>query len=296
MRRPPPLAAFPRYPVTAGTILLAAGVTIAWATGRIDIDQLVMSPLIQNGQWWRLLSSALPHDGPLHLLFDVYWLWVLGTLVEEELGHAATFGVYCLLAAISGAIQYALSGPGIGLSGVGYGLVAMLWVLRRDPRFIGGVDKATMQLFAIWFVFCVGATMMKLLNIGNVAHGAGAVAGVLLGWAILRGDDARRMMAVGALVVLLAAGAWAATVGRPLVNMSADRGVEEAHLGYLALQAGDNDEALRLFQQAARMRPGDWKIWNNLSIAYERVGQPDKAAAAYDRSKRLGAPSDTSAD
>src|SRR5687767_2713344 len=147
MRRPPPLAAAPRHPVTAGTMLLAAGATLAW---------------------WRDADA-------LHLAFNLYWLWVLGTLVEQSFGHVRTALLLVFLAAASGAADFALAEGGVGLSGVGYGLFGMLWVLsRRDPRFAGAVDSGTVALFVTWFFLCIVGTYFGTMNVGNVAHGAGA--------------------------------------------------------------------------------------------------------------------------
>jgi membrane associated rhomboid family serine protease len=287
MRRPPPIADFPHYPIVGGTILLAVGVTIASATDRFDIAPLLLTPQIQQGQWWRLLTCVLPHGDVLHLLFNLYWLWVLGTLVEEVLGHAATLGIMCLLAAVSSAAEFALMGGGIGLSGVGYGLVGMLWALRlRDPRFYDGVDRATVQLFVIWFFFCLAGTMMHLLNIANVAHGAGAIAGVLLGRAMADRQEGRRLMAGAALVLMLCVCVWGATTGRVYVNISPDRGRSEAELGYEASQAGDDRQALRWFLQATKMKPDQGLYWYNLGVTYEHLGRTEAAEAAFARSRQ----------
>ncbi len=111
----------------------------------------------------------------LHLAFDVYWTWVFGTLIEMTWGHVAMFLIFALLAAGSSAAQYALVTGGAGLSGVGYGLFGMLWVLsRRNRRFADVIDQQTIRLFVAWFFICIVITYVGF-PIGNVAHGFGLV-------------------------------------------------------------------------------------------------------------------------
>jgi len=171
MRIAPKLTEVPRYPVVAGTALLAIGVTVAWWT-KVDISPLRENAMIRHGEIWRLVTSIFPHVGWLHLAFNIYWLWALGTLVEETFGHLKTAALIVLFALGSGAWQYSLGGGGVGLSGVGYGLFGLLWILsRRDEGFKDVIDGPTIQLFVGWFFFCIVATFTHYMEVGNIAHG-----------------------------------------------------------------------------------------------------------------------------
>src|SRR5260370_42325657 len=135
MRRPQSVALLNSYPVTAIYALLAILVTTAWMSGR-DIPFLFCTYEVGQGQVWRLLTSTLPHVNLIHLAFNVYWLWVLGTAVEEAFGPLRTLAIVILFAVASSAADFALDQGGVGLSGVGYGLFGMLWILSRfDERF-----------------------------------------------------------------------------------------------------------------------------------------------------------------
>jgi membrane associated rhomboid family serine protease len=128
MRPAPKLTEISHYPVVAGTALLAVGVTVAW-WAKVDISPLFETAMIRRGELWRLVTSILPHGGILHLVFNVYWLWVFGTFVEEVYGHLKTAALVLLFAVGSGAWEFAIAVGGIGLSGVGYGLFGLLWIL-----------------------------------------------------------------------------------------------------------------------------------------------------------------------
>jgi membrane associated rhomboid family serine protease len=141
--------------------------------------------MIRRGELWRLVTSIFPHAGILHLAFNIYWLWVFGTLVEEIFGHLKTAALIVLFAVGSGAWEFALASGGVGLSGVGYGLFGLIWMLsRHDERFKDAIDARTVQLFVGWFFFCIVATVTNTMPVANIAHGTGAVLGILAGLAI----------------------------------------------------------------------------------------------------------------
>src|ERR1700731_4846646 len=97
MRRSPSFTELPRYPVTAGTAMLAIGITIAW-WAKMDFSSLFESAMIRRGELWRLVTCIFPDLNIWHLAFNVYWLWVLGTLIEQVYGHLRTVALILLFA------------------------------------------------------------------------------------------------------------------------------------------------------------------------------------------------------
>ncbi|HEY2584477.1 MAG TPA: rhomboid family intramembrane serine protease [Tepidisphaeraceae bacterium] len=281
MRPPPPLSKLRSYPVTGGIALLAVAVSVGWWMQKFPVYRLEMSILAWHGQPWRLWTSALPHVNVLHLAFDVYWFWVFGTLVEEAFGPLVTLGLYLVLAAGSAMAEFAVARGGVGLSGVGYGLFAFLWVLsRRSPRFAGVVDKQTIQLFVAWFFICVALTAANAMPVANMAHASGAALGASIGYAACA-RAGRRLAAGGLVAALLAIFVACATVLRPRVNLSRFGNLDEFRLGYDALVAKQNDVAARYLRLAASYRQADATCWFDLGIAYERLGQRSDATNAF---------------
>ncbi|HEY0701984.1 MAG TPA: rhomboid family intramembrane serine protease [Candidatus Acidoferrales bacterium] len=281
----PRYSEFMQYPVVSATAALAVAVTLAW-WAKVDISTLFASPQIGRGQWWRLLTSVLPHINLFHLIFNLSWLWVLGTKIEKIFGHLNTVLLFLILGLGSNAFQYALDEPGVGLSGIGYGLFGLLWVLSaRDPRFAGAMDKSTVNLFVGWFFLCVVLTATHVWNVGNIAHGAGAIFGILIGFAIA---IPRLRPSLTLVVVLLSAfSVWGSAWGRPKINFSSNAGWEEAHFAYLAMQDGNYADAVRWSLDSLRYRPNDAPTWYNLGVAYENLGQSDQAYSAYDKAAKL---------
>jgi GlpG protein len=283
---PPSLQAWHRYPVTSGVALAAIFVTLGWWSGS-DIEALQMGWRAWDGEPWRLVTSALPHLDILHLVFNLFWLWVFGTFVERVLGHLAAAGLMLFFAAGASAAEYAFFSGGVGLSGVGYGLFGLLWVLsRKDPRFAWAVTDQVVLLFLSWFILCCVLTAADVWRVGNAAHAAGAVLGVLVGLT-LSARGSRRLAWGGLLVGTMALLFLWATVERPYVNLAGQVGPEEAHRGYLDLEQGCNESAARRYELAVKLNPtqGDW--WYNLGVARQRLERSDEAIAAYQRAVEL---------
>lgn len=251
---------------------MAIFVTIAIKTDRTDIDPFVMSSLTFDNEPWRLLSSALPHGDALHLIFNVVWLWVLGTRLEETLGHVTTFIIIIVLAVGSAAAEFAFAAGGIGLSGVGYGLVGCLMVLAsKDRRFRDAIDRRTLILFGVWFLLCVALTLADVWNIGNVAHGSGFVLGVLIGYVLAPGARTTRIAAAAALLVAVGGSLAGAALWRPQLNLSANASVDDAYRGYKALGDKRYDLAARHIERALALDPNDAGSWFNYGIALKYV-------------------------
>lgn len=286
MRRAPQWTDFKKYPVVSATIVTAVVVTFACWSGKVDVKTLSETVEIRRGEIWRLLTSSFPHGDILHLAFNVYWTWVFGTLVEEQFGSFKTLAIFILLAVAANGAEFAVLTGGIGLSGIGYGLFGMLWVLsRRDRRFAGVIDQKTIGLFVAWFFFCIFLTGAGY-PIGNVAHGVGAITGALLGWAIVSEVPQRR--ALSALLIILVIGVLVGvTIARPWINVSKYGGYEEGQLGYDALMAGRNEEAVGWLLDATRMQPAEASYWYDMGIAYDRLGRHSEAGAAYRRAFNL---------
>lgn len=293
MRRPPPLSELADYPVTAVVAVLAAAVTAANHLGDASIERLVMAPDAVGAEPWRLVSSALPHGDALHLAFNVYWLWVFGTLLERALGHVALLALILFFAAGSGAAEYATFVGGIGLSGVGYGLFGLLWAARRDRRFTGAVDARTAQLFFFWFLFCIVLTVTNIEPIANVAHGVGWLLGALVGQGLASSGTQRLVRWLGAAAISGASIAGAGPL-RERVNLAdivglqgEQRAHEAARAAYEAMEASRLDEAIAGYERAVELRPEEATYWFNLAIAYEAKGLEGRARDAFEKAASL---------
>jgi GlpG protein len=275
----------PNYPVIAVGGFLAAGVSYAWWSGS-NISQLFANAEIRRGEWWRLVTSVFRHSNILHLAFNLYWLWVMGTTVERIYGHLRTAALLILFAVGSSSLEFAFARGGIGLSGVVYGLFGLRYVLsRHDQRFRNAIDRRTESLFIAWFFICIFMTATHTFNVGNIAHGTGALLGFLLGYSIVL--PSRRRLLAGGIVLLVLFGFWGSTLRRPLINFSSQGGYEEAKWGYDALIANRDQEAVGWLRDAVKYQPKQSSFWFNLGLAEQRLKNPTAASFAYQRAHDL---------
>ncbi|GAB3580207.1 rhomboid family intramembrane serine protease [Calidifontibacter terrae] len=174
--------------------------------------RLMFAPALAQDEPWRFLTAAFVHDNgsPLHLLFNMLVLFMLGQILEPALGRARYLAIY-LVCALGGSVGYeavtSLQGGNawftgtVGASGAIFGLfLAMLLVnirLRRDvSNLIGLIVINTILSFVI-------------ANVAWQAHLGGAITGALCGLVVTR-IEARRSQwfALGAITVALAVVAY----------------------------------------------------------------------------------------
>jgi len=134
-----------------------------------------------GGEVWRVLTPIFIHLSLLHLLFNMWWLKDLGTLVER-LQSTRLFALLVLVVAlISNTAQFLIDGPGFGgMSGVLYGLFGYIWIRGRfDPLSGYHLPRFTVGILLGWFVLCWSGAVGP---IANMAHTGGLVVGALWGF------------------------------------------------------------------------------------------------------------------
>src|SRR4051794_39898051 len=96
-------------------------------------------PAVADGEVWRLVTSGFLHAGLIHLLFNMYALYILGTLLEPAIGKLR-FGLIYFVSLLCGSFGALLVSPDthtVGASGAVFGLMgAAVAVMRQrgiDP-------------------------------------------------------------------------------------------------------------------------------------------------------------------
>jgi membrane associated rhomboid family serine protease len=143
---------------------------------------------IRSGNYRGLLTSVFTHVQLWHLFFNVYWLWILGGLLESAIGRLNWTGFFLVAAFVSSGAQFATSGStGIGASGVVYAMFGFMWIGReRYPGFQRIVTKQNLLLFLGWLIFCIIATRLNIFRVGNAAHVAGLLFGAGVAFLVLK--------------------------------------------------------------------------------------------------------------
>jgi membrane associated rhomboid family serine protease len=143
---------------------------------------------LANGELWRLWTVTLVHaaiyQNPLHLLFNMYALWLAGPLVERLYGRWR-FLVFYLVFALGGSlVSFAFSDArgGVGASGAIFGLFGLLFATQRVHRpIMDRQSRAFMgQLGGLLVINLIFGAVVP--GIDNMAHIGGLVTGLWLGF------------------------------------------------------------------------------------------------------------------
>jgi len=138
---------------------------------------------IAAGEYWRLFSVTLVHEGILHLAFNMYALYIIGPTVEALYGSRRFLLIYLACAGAASATSYVFSDAevAVGASGAVFGLFGVLLVADRihKPALTRQARGLTMQIGVL-----IGINLVigfSVANIDNAAHIGGLIAGCWLG-------------------------------------------------------------------------------------------------------------------
>ena len=146
--------------------------------------------LVADGQWWRLVTVVLVHAGLLHLAFNMYFLYLIGPIIESLYGSARFLLLYVVTAAAASTLSFILEpAAAVGASGALFGLAGVLAVTMRVYKPLLGRQATALAgqivfLIVLNLVFDVGVVQIGALSIDIFAHIGGLLAGLWLGLVI----------------------------------------------------------------------------------------------------------------
>jgi rhomboid protease GluP len=139
-----------RWPVVCGTVLV--GAVILYFAGRAQLLPALSSkpdgmelaqqgiplalygPLVQLGEYWRLLSCVFAHGSPIHLLFNMSVVYTLGFMLERAIGSWRFLGLSAVTALGSSAFAlfFNFDVPMVGASGMILGWAGAMIPIATD--------------------------------------------------------------------------------------------------------------------------------------------------------------------
>ncbi len=168
--------------------------------GSVYDDGALYGPLVAAGDYWRIITAGFLHAGILHIAFNMYFLYFLGTLLEPAIGRLRFGLIYCvsLLGGSFGALLVSPDAVTVGASGAVFGLMGAA-ILAMRAR---GIDPMQSGL-GITLLLNLGITVL-IPGISIGGHLGGLIAGGIVGYLLFEVADRRRIPEPATIATCLA--------------------------------------------------------------------------------------------
>ncbi|WP_125590341.1 rhomboid family intramembrane serine protease [Companilactobacillus jidongensis] len=141
--------------------------------------------LVQEGQWWRLITPMFVHIGVLHILMNGFSIYYVGQILEPMVGHVRFFVIYILSGIMGNLASFAFGSSNAISAGAStslFGLFAAflaLAVIYKENKFLSELGKSFLGLIVINL-----ALDLTMSGIDIWGHIGGAIGGFLIGLAL----------------------------------------------------------------------------------------------------------------
>ena len=159
--------------------------------------------IVNNGEYYRLITGAFLHGGVEHYIVNMYSLYVLGSQIEGFLGRGKYLAVYLFSALIGSLFSIIFNTiPSVGASGAIFGILGSLLYFGYHYRvFLGSVIKS--QIIPL-IVLNLAIGFMSNGQIDNFAHIGGLIGGILMTMAVgVKYKSSKTEMINGAIVSII---------------------------------------------------------------------------------------------
>jgi membrane associated rhomboid family serine protease len=165
-------------------------------------DWILWPYATRNGSWWQLITAGFLHVNPIHILMNMFALWVIGRDFERLMGPLRFTAIY-FLGVLGGNVAVFVFGdvnaPEAGASGAVFalmgGLLVLVYRLKVNPSQVIG-------LIVVNLVISVVIPGISLLgHVGGLVTGAAVTAAIV--WAPERRRTVWQVGACAAVVVVL---------------------------------------------------------------------------------------------
>lgn len=187
-----------------------------WVYKQFAYNNIFAAPQYGAFEPWRMITSAFLHspDSLLHILLNMYTLWIFGQALEPVLGRIRFLALY-LISAIGGSVGYLLLNPLlvpgqglvglVGASGAIFGLFGAMLLVQRQR---GGDTRQ------LWVLIAINGVIGFLIpHIAWQAHLGGLITGGLCAAVLAYTPRGRRQgllqaLGLAAVLALLIAVSW----------------------------------------------------------------------------------------
>jgi membrane associated rhomboid family serine protease len=153
--------------------------------GTLWSKMILWGPLVDHGDWWRLVTAMFLHASIVHIAFNMLALWWIGAPVEQYLGRTRYLGLYLVagLAGSAGALVASPTIPVVGASGAIFGILGAMLILEWQATGRLGGNAMTLIVINLVIGFAYNGAGG---NISIGGHVGGLIGGILATLAFAR--------------------------------------------------------------------------------------------------------------
>jgi rhomboid protease GluP len=138
--------------------------------------------LIEQGQLWRLITPIFLHGSIIHIGFNMYALFYLGTSLEKSYGRLRFLLLFMLSGFAGNVMSFIFSPyPSLGASTAIFGLLGAEGVLIYQNREIFG-PNARRALSQLVMIAAINLVIGLSPGIDNWGHIGGLIGGTMFAW------------------------------------------------------------------------------------------------------------------
>lgn len=185
-RSPPLYRAWATYIILGVTVLVyLLQMYTEWAYGvdLVSVYGAKINEAIIAGEIWRIITPVFLHGSLLHILFNMYALFIIGPMLEHFYGRTRYLLLYFISGVAGNVMSFYLSpDPSLGASTALFGLIVAQGVfVFRNRELFGGQARGLLRNT----IMIVGVNLFLGLSPGidNWGHMGGLLGGLAFAWA-----------------------------------------------------------------------------------------------------------------
>lgn len=229
----------------------------------LQAGALELARIWVDGEWWRLATTGLLHGSWIHLILNIWSLFVVAEWAERAWGwprFLVLFGLSSLggcLASLAWAEAPMVVGASAGILGIaGALLVGRLW---GRPKIRTVLEPISVRMLGGCLAVLIGIGFFVPL-IAQAGHVGGLAGGVVLG---LAWSHAKPLVQRSGVLVVGVLCAGLVSLGR----WPEERAGFDEFVGYRYLEKGHHEEAAAALERALAARPDDAALQNAVAYA-----------------------------
>jgi rhomboid protease GluP len=250
-------------------------------------------PYTLGDDWWRLLTCVFVHIGIIHLLFNMYALYMAGLYLEPMLGKLRFLSAYLCTGIIASIISlwwHKDNMVSAGASGAIFGMYGVFLALLSTNLIPRQIRNSLLQSIGIFIAYNLIYGLRS--GVDNAAHVGGLLSGVVAGYIfyldIGKKINTGRLTTSLLIIVLTIAGTWFFLTGYKDDSVKFNQLLTEYSM--------QEEEAIKGAQPGTGMTAAEFKFqlensalpaWQNNKMIIQQMEQLNLSAALKNLQQQL---------